>query len=588
MRIWPVLLDGQPPSAVAGSTTTSLLLAPLGTGQVIDQLMAWMGPASRNAPLVLQPEGAGADYEQTILAACPSARVITSPAACVEALGAFEPSDVLVMLDAHCVPADDPQLADAVRQYTADPRVALHLVGFETAVGGTKERLTFDAAGRIRGIARHYDPVTWPFISGVAVTLMPVASGALADGAMPASLTELRQILSARGVPSRDLPVESGTIDLCSEAGLLVANEHTLLRAGVTTGPGDVAAPILIGTGHRIHKRARFVGTVVVHPGAEIGDQATILGPAVIGAGARIEPRAVVAHAVIGGGCVVPTGSVARDRAWFGGGDPQAAKAQDAGAYTERVKRLRVDRRMPQSTTEPSQSKQQRHLFLKRSLDVTVAAISLLLLSPLLVLAAILVRLGSDGPIFYGDQREGRFGRGFRCWKFRTMCVNADAVQKDLRSLTAIDGPHFKLDRDPRVTRIGRLLRASNLDELPQLFNVLVGDMSLVGPRPSPFRENQVCVPWREGRLSVPPGITGLWQVCRHDRANGDFHQWIEYDLLYVRHLSIWLDLKILAATVLTAGGKTGHVTPDRLVSARDLPWARSERPATDHARRVA
>jgi lipopolysaccharide/colanic/teichoic acid biosynthesis glycosyltransferase len=588
MRIWPVLLDGQPPSAAAGATARSLLLAPLGTGHVIDQLMAWMGPASRNAPLVLQPDGAGSDYERSILAACPSARVITSPAACVEALGALEPSDVLVMLDARCVPADDPQLADALRQYTTDPRVALHLVGFETAVGGTKERLTFDAAGRIRGIARHYDPVTWPFISGVAATLMPVASGALADGLMPASLTELRQILSARGVPSRDLPVDGGTIDLCSEAGLLVANEHTLLRTGVAARPADVGAPILIGTGHRIHKRARFVGTVVVHPGAEIGDQATILGPAVIGAGARIEPRAVVAHAVIGGGCVVPAGSVARDRAWFGGGDPQAARAQDAGAYTERLERLRVDRRRPQSTVAPSNSNQQRHLFLKRSLDVTVAAISLLLVSPVLVLAAILVRLGSDGPIFYGDQREGRFGRGFRCWKFRTMCVNADAVQKDLRNLTAIDGPHFKLDRDPRVTRIGRFLRASNLDELPQLFNVLVGDMSLVGPRPSPFRENQVCVPWREGRLSVPPGITGMWQVCRHDRANGDFHQWIEYDLLYVRHLSIWLDLKILAATLLTAGGKTRHVSPDRLVSGRAFTSARSDRAATEHTRRVA
>src|SRR6185503_1322960 len=91
----------------------------------------------------------------------------------------------------------------------------------------------------------------------------------------------------------------------------------------------------------------------------------------------------------------------------------------------------------------------------------------------------------------------------------------------------------------------------------------------LVGPRPLPFRENQVCVPWREARLSVRPGITGFWQVCRHDRSSGDFHQWIEYDLMYVQHISLWLDLKILLATVLTLGGKTGHVSAARLVASQ-------------------
>ena len=113
------------------------------------------------------------------------------------------------------------------------------------------------------------------------------------------------------------------------------------------------------------------------------------------------------------------------------------------------------------------------------------------------------------------------------------------------------------------------MLRALNVDELPQLFNVLMGEMSLVGPRPSPFRENQVCVPWRAARLSVPPGITGFWQVCRHERAAGDFHQWIEYDLLYVQYFSFWLDLKILAATLLTLGGKATHVPASWLLPGR-------------------
>jgi lipopolysaccharide/colanic/teichoic acid biosynthesis glycosyltransferase len=132
----------------------------------------------------------------------------------------------------------------------------------------------------------------------------------------------------------------------------------------------------------------------------------------------------------------------------------------------------------------------------------------------------------------------------------------ANELQRQLKGQDKMDGPHFKLKADPRITRVGRWLRATNLDELPQLLNVLVGHMSLVGPRPSPFRENQICVPWREGRLSVRPGITGLWQVCRHDRDAGDFHQWIEYDLLYIQYMSMALDLKVLTATVLTLGGK--------------------------------
>ena len=101
-----------------------------------------------------------------------------------------------------------------------------------------------------------------------------------------------------------------------------------------------------------------------------------------------------------------------------------------------------------------------------------------------------------------------------------------------------VDGPQFKMDGDPRVTRVGAWLRRVSLDELPQLFNIVLGHMSFVGPRPSPFRENQICIPWREARLSVRAGISGLWQVCRAERSAGDFHQWIHYDLLYVRNMS--------------------------------------------------
>jgi len=157
------------------------------------------------------------------------------------------------------------------------------------------------------------------------------------------------------------------------------------------------------------------------------------------------------------------------------------------------------------------------------------------------------------------------------------MCADADTLQSRLRGRNQVDGPQFKLDHDPRITRVGRWTRTTSLDELPQIFNVLIGDMSFVGPRPSPFRENQVCVPWREARLSVLPGITGLWQVCRHDRSDGDFHQWIYFDLLYVRHMSILLDHKILLATLLTLGGRgsvplSWMVRPERYHERRRQP----------------
>jgi lipopolysaccharide/colanic/teichoic acid biosynthesis glycosyltransferase len=207
---------------------------------------------------------------------------------------------------------------------------------------------------------------------------------------------------------------------------------------------------------------------------------------------------------------------------------------------------------------------------LKAVFDVIAAALGLLVLSPVLLLTAVLIKLESKGPVFFRDRREGKGGRVFECLKFRTMFVGAEAQQRALMAKNQVDGPQFKLDHDPRVTRLGHFLRKASLDELPQLVNVLLLEMSLVGPRPSPFRENQLCVPWRDARLSVRPGITGLWQVCRHDRKQGDFHQWIHFDLLYVRHMSFLADLKILVATVFTAGGQWA-VPLSWIISSGDL-----------------
>jgi lipopolysaccharide/colanic/teichoic acid biosynthesis glycosyltransferase len=188
--------------------------------------------------------------------------------------------------------------------------------------------------------------------------------------------------------------------------------------------------------------------------------------------------------------------------------------------------------------------------ILKRALDIVVSITALLALSPLLAAVAIAIKCTSRGPVFFTHSRQGRGGREFPCIKFRSMKRGADALQSTLREINEVDGPQFKLANDPRLTRLGKFLRDTNIDELPQLINVLLGHMSLVGPRPSPDCENQLCPLWRRARLSVRPGITGLWQVLRlRDPKHSDFQEWIYYDTEYVRHQSLGLDLQLILYT---------------------------------------
>lgn len=199
---------------------------------------------------------------------------------------------------------------------------------------------------------------------------------------------------------------------------------------------------------------------------------------------------------------------------------------------------------------------------LKRALDVVVAICVLVLGLPVLLACAVAVVIDDGFPVFFGHRRQLRGGGTFRCWKFRTMRRDAEARVAELRQQNLCDGPQVFIRDDPRVTRVGRLLRRLQLDELPQFWNVLVGEMSLVGPRPSPEKENQFCPAWREMRLSVRPGITGLWQVMRTREPGKDFQEWIRYDIDYVRRMGPWLDLRILVQTVWTVLGP-GQGAPD-------------------------
>jgi exopolysaccharide biosynthesis polyprenyl glycosylphosphotransferase len=191
-------------------------------------------------------------------------------------------------------------------------------------------------------------------------------------------------------------------------------------------------------------------------------------------------------------------------------------------------------------------------MVIKRVVDFSLSLILLILLVPLLLATAILIKLTSPGPVFFVQKRIGFNKRIFAIYKFRTMVLGAEKKLQDLEHLNEVSGPVFKIKNDPRFTPIGSFLRKTSIDELPQLFNVLSGDMSLVGPRPLQLRDYELFTSagedWQRCRFSVRPGITCLWQV--NGRSSLPFHKWMELDLQYIRTWSLWLDLQILARTI--------------------------------------
>lgn len=196
-------------------------------------------------------------------------------------------------------------------------------------------------------------------------------------------------------------------------------------------------------------------------------------------------------------------------------------------------------------------------LTAKRILDVVAASVLLLLLSPFLLLVGLLVRLTSRGPAIFRQERAGRNGRVFTLFKFRTMAQGAEKARAGMEALNEMDGPVFKVKDDPRVTGLGRFLRKASIDELPQLWNVVKGDMSLVGPRPLPLYEVEKFESWQRRRMSMRPGITCLWQVSGRSGVTS-FSEWMRLDLEYVDQWSLALDAKILLRTIPAVLGTRG------------------------------
>ena len=196
--------------------------------------------------------------------------------------------------------------------------------------------------------------------------------------------------------------------------------------------------------------------------------------------------------------------------------------------------------------------------IIKRLIDIICSFMGLLAFSPLFIIIAIIIKFTSKGPVFFSQKRVGKYGREFDMYKFRSMVVNAEELKEKLAAQNEMSGPMFKMKDDPRVTKVGKFIRKTSLDELPQLWNVLKGDMSLVGPRPSLPKEVAQFEDWMHRRLEVKPGLTCYWQVS--GRNNIDFEDWMKLDVKYVEERNFWIDIKLIFKTVgVLFGDKNAH-----------------------------
>ena len=187
------------------------------------------------------------------------------------------------------------------------------------------------------------------------------------------------------------------------------------------------------------------------------------------------------------------------------------------------------------------------YLFVKRLIDILASTLGLIVLSPIFLIISILIKLDSKGPIFFSQERVGFKGKTFKMYKFRSMVSNAEELKCNLMAQNEMSGPMFKMKHDPRITKVGKFIRKTSMDELPQLLNVLMGQMSLVGPRPSLPKEVAKFEPWMLKRLEVKPGLTCYWQVM--GRNDIDFEDWMKLDIKYIYDRNIFLDIKLIFKT---------------------------------------
>ena len=348
------------------------------------------------------------------------------------------------------------------------------------------------------------------------------------DDSIPLGIDALMSWLSAKHIPLRQFRLGGEKHNLDAADGLL-----RLLSQIPADSLSRVAATAVVDS------TARIIGPVWIDDGVQIENNAIVVGPSILCKDVRVGAGAVVQNTIVAPALTVEPGLHLQDSLCLS--HNQRMKAASTMAFsTELSERSGAYRDWP-LLSYPRLG--------KRLFDVVFSLCILLLISPIFPVIALMLKLSSPGPVFYPARRQGRRGKEFDCLKFRTMMIQADVLQERLRVVNQVDGPQFKIENDPRITGVGKFLRDTCIDELPQFINVLLGQMSVVGPRPSPENENESCPAWRDARLSVRPGITGLWQVSRTRQTSMDFQEWVYYDTQYVRNLSFHQDIWICVKT---------------------------------------
>jgi len=458
-------------------------------------------------------------------------------------------SSPLVIQNAKFVPTVNTKWLKQLLNITAAPVVTVNIA---PNLAGYSEKLMVTSQAKVAGVRRLYNnsaqpaatPADWPHMVFVQPEAIPKI---LAEGTLPASFTQFLNKCSTSGLTVQSLDVAGAILNLDTEPGLLAWLNSALLssprlKAKINHSAKN-AAPA------RISPHARLLGKVLLGQNVRIGPGALIIGPTIIADNVKISPGVVIKRSIIGSQVVITQNTCIENRillATSSAKQLRRAESTNHPYYLDAVRALAQGYngfRIWPSLSYPA--------TFKRIADIFAALLVLILFAPVLPIIALAIKLTSDGPVFFTDKRQGLHGREFRCLKFRTMFAGAARLQPTLRFMNQADGPQFKMQDDPRVSAVGQFLRSTSIDEIPQFINVLLGQMSLVGPRPSPEAENSLCPTWRYARLSVRPGITGLWQISRTRLPHRDFQEWLYYDIEYVRKLSLGLDFRICCKTVI-------------------------------------
>ena len=417
-------------------------------------------------------------------------------------------------------------------------------VNVEPELLGGREKVRLTAQGKVAGFQRLYSdlaepapvPTDWPHHIFVKTDVLEQVTP---DRTLPQSFSALLKRCRSDALRLCAINIGGIALDLETEEGMLSFCQAKLSKIQ--------NSKFRIHNSNIISPSSRLVGKVLLGKNVHIGPKAIIVGPSIIGNNVKIGNSAVINSSIIGPGVCVPQDQFVQNRVVKGPQYNWKNLNRVASNNSKQICCLKLDLNNQQHANDTFRIWPRLSYAgcFKRIADIAAATTVLILFAPVLPIVALIIKLTSRGPVFFKDTRQGLHGRSFGCLKFRTMILGADEIQDKLRSLNEVDGDHYKMEDDPRISRVGGFLRDTHIDEIPQFFNVLLGKMSVVGPRPSPESENTQCPSWRDARLSVRPGITGLWQVCRSRQTMKDFQEWIYYDTKYVRDLSSRMDLWI-------------------------------------------